>query len=440
MDTMLKPYVDGLFWVPKSEGAKWAEAAVFKDRFGEPVNLMVEGCGSNEGMLGFPRTWQQEGMPTDARMEQGVAIKVGTIPAPRNQKQYDLVSEIELCLQSGYKGGQIVAPTGFGKTWVGCDLIQRVKRTTLVVTTKTDEMTNWVKHCNEMLGIEAQPWHGDTVPDEDCQIAVGLVQSIAKGPDRYGSAIYKRFGLVLFDESHRLGADFFVQACTHVPALYRFGMSATPERTDGREKVVEAHLGPVIAQAEGVPMIPKVFTAKSDFVLPHWKGKPTEPTLGKLSWVDKKLRKSLRRNELIVELIRQCHKRERNTIIFSNVKEHLTDLAAMTVEHIDPKDVGFYVGGMSSTQLENAANKPVIFATYQMAGQGTNYPWWDACIMATPLANVKQAIGRVLREYPDKKQPAIFDVIDSGTIWGAYARKRQKVYSEYGAEVTSLNV
>lgn len=427
-----KGWTDGLHWVP--EQTKFNKQYKFLDKFGEQVNMIVQGEGAEFGFVGLPRaTFGKHAINIDFRM--GGSPIIPLIPPPaRNQKQIAITSTIGKHLQEGGTGGQIVAPTGFGKTWIGCDLIKRVSRTTVVVTTKTDEMNQWIEHCKTMLGIEAQPWYGDNVPDENCQIAVGLVQSIAKGPNRYGSKVYAQFGMVLFDECHRLGADFFVQACTHLPAKYRFGMSATPERSDGRDRVIEGHLGGIIALAEGVPMIPSVYRVKSDFVLPVWKGRPTEPTLGKLSWVDKKMRKSLRRNEMIVELIRKCHDRDRKTVIFSNVKEHLTDLETMTKEYIDAKDIGFYIGGMSIDQLANAANKPVIFATYQMGGQGTNYPWWDACILAVPLANVKQAIGRVLREYPDKPQPVIFDIEDPGRIWGAYATKRGKVYAEYGAE------
>ncbi len=434
--------IAGLYYVDIHEKSAWEKKAKFKDRYGLSVNMMVEGRVA----LGLPRTWAP---PPDAILDlrtSGHPIECKEPPGPRNAEQADILDDLghafNICK---LENGLIVAPTGFGKTWIGCQLIYKFKVTTLVVTTKTDEMWNWCNHTKAMLGIDAVRWHGDKLPFADPKltpVAVGLVQSIAKGVERYGFEIFNHFGMVIFDECHRLGADFFVKSCGANPARLRFGLSATPERMDGRTPVIEAHLGGLLAEATGIPMVPKIYTVPSDFKLPvkvvKGKVKPQEPTPGKSSWVDRAMRRNVDRNAQIIRLIEKCHKGGRRTVVFSNEKKHLNYLYLNC--EIPQADMGFYIGGLKKETLEYVSIQPVIFATYQMAGQGTNYPWWDCCIFATPLANIKQALGRILREFPDKRQPIAWDVCDPGYVWGAYRSKREAVYAEYGAEVTTVCV
>lgn len=440
--------IDGLFKVQKSDLQFWKKKGQFKDRFGVPVNMILE--GENTDWIGLPRTWATPGVipnytpPDDIEDHRIHGQKIGCLvpPPARNAKQVALMVDVRAHLESGGLGGIIVAPTGFGKTYIGCRLIECVRRSTLVVTTKTDEMENWIRHCHDMLGVNAQRWHGDHVPNKNCEIAVGLVQSIAKGPDRYGWEPYEHFGLVIFDECHRLGAEFFSQACGHIPAEYRFGMTATPERIDGRDRVFKAHIGGVVHEAEGVPMVPKVYIVQSDFKLPvkvtRGKVKAVEPTAGRLSWVDRALRRNKKRNDQLIRVIHFAYKRDRYIVVFSNERKHLEFLHDSC--NVPSEEKGFYVGGLKKEELEQTARKHVIFATVQMGGQGTNYPWWDCMILGVPMANIKQPIGRILREYPDKKTPVIFDILDDGVVWRNYAGVRMRTYKEYGAEVEIISV
>ncbi len=431
--------IDAMFTCSIEQFPEWKRYKGFLDRFGEPVTLIAS---PEDGMISIPRGWAfmvKEDTDEDYRIT-GLNIYVHDPPKPKNDEQFKILEQLDEHLLAGFTGGQIIAPTGFGKTWIGCSLIKRLSLTTLVVTTKTDEMENWVKHCKDFLGINAQRWHGDTVPDDDCEIAISLVQSVAKGPERYSDTLYENFGLVIFDECHRLGADFFVQACHHIPAEYRFGMSAQRYRSDGRERVIEAHIGEVIAEAFQIPMVPKIFAIPSAFKLPYSRklDKLVEPTPGRTTWVDKKMWADEDRNKQILQLINHCYKNDRNLVVFATAKEHLKWFYEMC--DVPEKDKDFYIGGKKPKELEIAASKLVIFATYKMGGQGTNYPWWDAAIFASPLADVRQCLGRILRELEGKKQPVAFDIIDPGYVWGAYAVKREELYEEYGAEVQRVNI
>jgi superfamily II DNA or RNA helicase len=125
----------------------------------------------------------------------------------------------------------------------------------------------------------------------------------------------------------------------------------------------------------------------------------------------------------------------------------------LRLEGISSQDVGFYVGAregddgktraVPKAAQEAASRKPVVLASYGLANQGTNCPWWDACILATPRGDARQPIGRVLREHPGKKQPAVIDLVDvDSDVFLGWASARNRYYRslECGAEVHDMQV
>ncbi|HVS39256.1 MAG TPA: DEAD/DEAH box helicase, partial [Gemmataceae bacterium] len=59
-----------------------------------------------------------------------------------------------------------------------------------------------------------------------------------------------RFGLLVFDECHHLPGPTYLQAAIGSIAPYRLGLTATPERTDGQEGLLESLIGPIVYRRE----------------------------------------------------------------------------------------------------------------------------------------------------------------------------------------------
>jgi superfamily II DNA or RNA helicase len=55
-----------------------------------------------------------------------------------------------------------------------------------------------------------------------------------------------RFGMVVFDECHHLPSEAYALAARQCLAPYRLGLSATPERADGRHEVFKELIGPIV--------------------------------------------------------------------------------------------------------------------------------------------------------------------------------------------------
>jgi superfamily II DNA or RNA helicase len=63
-----------------------------------------------------------------------------------------------------------------------------------------------------------------------------------------------RFGLVVFDECHHLPGNAYALAARASLAPFRLGLTATPERTDGRENDLDELIGPVVYRKDIVDL------------------------------------------------------------------------------------------------------------------------------------------------------------------------------------------
>jgi superfamily II DNA or RNA helicase len=280
-----------------------------------------------------------------------------------------------------------------------------------------------------------------------------MIHSLSK-VGKYPDWIVEGFGLVIFDECHRLPADQFSEVADMFPALLRLGLSATPERSDGKELLVLAHIGPIRAKTEAQLMIPKVLRFGSAWECPRVlradkdSGErrvvrlPHEP--GKTTHLEKMIAADSIRNHLIGELIDGAFKKGRQTVVFSTLHEHLKALHRVCREAygISGRQMGYYIGATSKADKESRERekvKPIVFTTYAMMSEGTSLDWLDTCILAMPRSSVTQPVGRIRREYPDKKPCVVMDVVDGDSpVFQGYANSRLRWYKQIGAEVTEM--
>jgi len=80
--------------------------------------------------------------------------------------------------------------------------------------------------------------------------------------------------------------------------------------------------------------------------------------------------------------------------------------------------------------LENI-KKQIILATYQLASEGFNVPSLNTIIFASPISDIQQSIGRILREIPEKRKytPLCIDIFDDFSIFKRKGASRLKFYN-----------
>jgi superfamily II DNA or RNA helicase len=85
---------------------------------------------------------------------------------------------------------------------------------------------------------------------------------------------------------------------------------------------------------------------------------------------------------------------------------------------------------MKQNDLAISAEKQIILATYQLASEGFNVPSLNTIIFASPISDIQQSIGRILREIPEKRKytPLCIDILDDFSIFKRKGASRLKFY------------
>lgn len=373
---------------------------------------------------------------------------------PRNSEQARVLQESVARMESG-ESFLVRAPTGFGKTIVASAMIGAYGRKTLIIVPKNDITDQWVKALKMVLNIDDSEIgfiQGNTCDVKNKKVCIAMVHSVCK-KGRYPDYIYTDFGLVMVDETHVMGADTFQEAMWMFNSKIRVGLSATPERKDGKDIVFYSHIGGVRVSSDAMPLAFKVIRKRSGWILPKrsvrdYKSPSGYKTIslphrpGRTQNVNKALAKDQNRNKMIAEFVNVAYRKGRSTIVFSDLKEaHLDRLHTAFVQiGIPKKDIAYYVGGMKAIDRERAKTKPVILATYAMCSMATDIPWLDTCVLATPRSDVIQIVGRILREYDGKKEPIVFDVVDDASaILVGYSNKRLNWYRSLSSRVINVS-
>jgi len=135
--------------------------------------------------------------------------------------------------------GQVIMPTGTGKTEVALAAMDREKVATLVVAPVRDLMYQWHRRILHTFGYNAGIV-GDGLHNLK-PITATTYDSAYIHMDKMGD----RFGLLIFDEEHHLPGRCRREAALLSTAVYRLGLTATPQRSDGLHEDLDELVGPV---------------------------------------------------------------------------------------------------------------------------------------------------------------------------------------------------
>ena len=426
-----------------------AEEYRFKPRFGESVMLHKR----DGDFIRLPR----ELCPVGKVDERSPGLKVifNGCPTPRPD-QVELFAQTLHFLQQG-QSGIVSAYTGWGKTILGIYVTAKLGVKTLVVTTKDDIYRKWYADAKQWLGLadhEVGEMRGNKCEVVGTKFVVAMIQSISK-EGKYPpevQAYFDEFGLVIFDEVQRLPADHFQVAASMFKAKLRLGLSAQFQRSDGKELLILAHVGPVRATTTEELMIPSVMRVRTNWKCPKVYGKnkdgeriliPFPHEAGKTSHIEKMIAEDFERSLLIGGYLKICADKGRKIVVFSTLHDHLISLAQAAIKKGVSKDqCGFYIGATGKKEIaerDTMIEKQLVFTTYGMMGVGTDRADFDTCFLCMPRANVLQPVGRIRRQHEGKRHPVVFDFLDDDSpIFLGYGRSREKWYRSIKCEVSDI--
>ena len=152
----------------------------------------------------------------------------------------------------GERGGSgvVVLPCGAGKTIVGMACLQRVGASTLILTTSTTAVRQWINELLDKTDLSEDQIGEYTGYAKDIRpVTVATYQILTHRKHNKNAFTHlglfdsRNWGLVIYDEVHLLPAPVF-QVTATLQARRRLGLTATLVREDKREDDVFALIGP----------------------------------------------------------------------------------------------------------------------------------------------------------------------------------------------------
>ena len=325
--------------------------------------------------------------------------------------------------------GVIQLPCGYGKTTVALAIAAKLGVRTMIMVHKEFLANQWRERIQQFCPNATIGLVQRDIVDTNADFIIAMLQSLSQ--KEYTFEQFESVGTLIVDEAHHICARVFSQSLFKLCPRYVFGLSATPERKDGLTKVLHWFLGPTLFGVERKGQ-DGVTVTTVDFMCPRYRDPPPTNRVGKLSLTEMitELVEMPSRNNLLINIIKKARKGDRQVLVLSDRRLHCQFL------HEKFPDSGLYMGGMSEQALEESSKKSLIFGTFSQAHEGLDIPKLDTLILATPKSDIKQSVGRILRETPGKKnQPHIWDLRDEWSILHAMYQKRKRVYKEGGFQI-----
>ncbi len=142
---------------------------------------------------------------------------------------------------SSGRQGVVVLPTAAGKTYLAQLAMQVTPRSALITVPTLDLMHQWYAHLVAAFpDVEVGLLGGGS--RDRTPILVATYDSAAIHAESLGNS----YALLICDECHHLPSDFNRVIAEYAIAPYRLGLTATPDRSDGRHADLDTLLGPVV--------------------------------------------------------------------------------------------------------------------------------------------------------------------------------------------------
>lgn len=360
--------------------------------------------------------------------------------------------------------GLVVLPTGAGKTYVAQMAIEAVARSTLVVVPTLELVRQWTQSLSESFPFAVGAIGGGDYNPQP--LTVITYDSAYSHMENIGN----RYGLIIFDECHHLPGETYSLAALSCLAPYRLGLSATPERADGRHSDLDYLIGPILyrrdvlelagdylaeysthqvivdltqeerAEYESERSVYKDFIISQGIRLSHPKGwsefvmKSARSSQGRRA-----MKAYLRQKKLAfaapskIDYVDQLLHRHRcdRTLLFTQNNTTAYEvsqrfLIPVITHQTKPSERSEILSGF-------AEGKYLAIVTSKVLNEGVDVPDANVAIVISGSGSVRehvQRLGRILRRASPDKQAVLYELIAADTS-EAYTSARRREHNAY---------
>lgn len=398
------------------------------------------------GVIKIPRLFniKNNDVIFDFQKTEGETININAKWTPRNDLQEEGLKYF--CTNDH---GILKLNPGEGKTIISILAICKMKKKSIIFVHKDSLVSQWKERFlqasdikEEDIGILETSNYLEILKKP---VVIGTVQTmnsmIKKYPSLDKDFFKANFGIGIWDECHTTGgAPLFSKSIYYISARKCFGLSATPSRSDHNDDIIGMHLGKVIEpKGKSDTLKPRVvmtyfntmvmdkFSYFINYGFPDKNGKRQEyPQFDKNRYLTMLTsKKQPRYVQTVHKIIDVLYKKGRNILVLCDRIKIIDCLA----QGFPKEDVGFFLP-RTGKDRDKHLHKKIVFSTPGSARDGTDNPDLDCLVLATPLGNLDQAIGRVTRLKEGKPQPIVIDIVDSGSAemlkWSKYRMNQYK--------------
>jgi hypothetical protein len=315
-------------------------------------------------------------------------------------------------------------------TVMALKIISLLKKKTLIIVHKEFLMNQWIERAAEFIpSARIGKIQGSVVDIQNKDIVIGMVQSLYDKD--YPASIFEEFGLTIVDEVHRICSEQFSRTLFKTITPYMLGISATVDRKDKLTKVLHMFMGDKIyseqRENDDVVCVRAIEYASADpefnEVELDFRGSP------KYSTMISKLCEYGPRSDFIVRVLGDLlEESPENQIMVLCHNRSLLAYLYQSIQHKSLTSVGYYVGGMKQTNLQETEKKQIVLATYAMAAEALDIKTLSTLVMVTPKTDITQSVGRILRM--KHENPIIVDIVDTHELFQNQWIQRRRFYKK----------
>lgn len=367
--------------------------------------------------------------------------------------------------------GCVQMPTGKGKSILGLYLASRLSVRTLVVVHKTDLVRGWKEDIALAFANKVKPGIIQSKTREIGNfITIATVQTLNLLSPEEREELYSTFGFVIQDEMHHCPASSF-DIVSNFKSKYRLGLTATPERSDGLEHVMNLYYGDfcfraynkdededilsVQVKTRSIPIHCDPLYEKfnkswrlKDVSFP--KDQALEDRCSRYTEIPYDLRPKLHTTvvddfvvrsslQTVIRDIIHEYNQGHSCIVFLSLKEHVRLFEEALAEH--DCLVGTYYGDNTEKENNDTLNKAesirkfITVTTYSKVSEGTNVKQWEVAFLVSSIKNgknVEQSVGRIRRRttFPKLDRAVLYDYRYPNAVMlrnhGSYRDERYK--------------